>query len=594
MVKGFKGLIKKSLKRKLVVIFFIVSIIPLVILGTVSYVIMSNNILKEFNKRAAVQIMSGVGNSEKWFEEIESKIYSLNTNQYTQKYLLNNDKGSMITYDQILILTSRIEALIGTASDRINTFIMLPMDNRISPIFKGDYILGEMRDYYDIPIVKEAIKNNNFLVWGKLRNRANSDLYIVAAQTIVDPFSEKVIGVTIMGFNSKEFSGISEEILSNENEYLFVMDENDEILYESEENAANKFYSGSIRGKIKDHEEQMNYPIRYHKDAYRLFVSETRVNGIKIFYVVPEKNILGKINSYPKIVMGLLGIFCIFVTGFAFYVYGDVYGPIRELSSAMNKFNEDTQYIHVHIDREDELGGLANYYNILIDTIQSLITKVENEGRLKKDFEIKALQAQITPHFLYNTLNSIKVMARAGKTEDISSMTTALIRLLYVSASYTSDYITLEEETTYLKSYIEIMGYHFGQALKIEFPIDPEVKQSYMLRFLLQPIVENAVIHGFKNRIDQECKIIMRAYKSREDLIIEIIDNGEGMASSIEELINNHNEEKQRFSRIGIKNIEDRIKLNFGSQYGIRYESVVNVGTTAIVTLPFLEHKLIN
>ncbi len=579
---------KKSLKTKLIVIFFLVSIIPLLLLGIVSYNIMSNNMLREYDKRVSQQVIAGVENYDEWFGELESIVFSINTNQYTQKHL-QKDEMKENYYDHILILTSRIDSLISIGSNKVDTFMLLPMNQDGYPIFRGDYILGNQSDYKKIPIVQEALESKNSLVWSVMMDSSNKKSYIVAAQAVFEQFSEEVIGVTVVGFNNKQLGTIAEEMVVNENEYIFVLDENNDVLYETQEGITQRFFTEDIQRKAELGEKEESFEVVSQREKYRLFVSSTRINGMKICYAMPEKNMLGPIDQLPRIVIIVLAVCFLFVTALAFYVYGDVYGPIKELSYAMNKFNKDTQYIQVGIKREDELGVLADCFNILISRIEDLIIEVEEEAKLKKDFEIRALQAQITPHFLYNTLNSIKAMARLGQTEDISSMTTALIRLLYVSASQGTDFITLEEEIKYLDAYIQIMQYRFEQPLLLEFNMKKEVMGSYILRFLLQPIVENSVLHGFREVKNRECKIGVKGSRDKNHLVIEITDNGEGMPSNMEELMNHYNEEKRRFSRIGIKNIEERIKMNFGEEYGLNYTSKLGEGTKVTVTLPFLD-----
>jgi sensor histidine kinase YesM len=587
-----KKIIGRSLKTKLIMLFFLVSIIPLVILGSVSYYIMSNNILKEYDKRVSLQVVAEVGNYDEWFGEIESMVYSVSTSQYAQKYLANNG-GEKERYEQILILTSRIDSLINTGSNKVDTFMFLPLNKAGYPIFKGDYILGKTSVYKTLPIIQKVLKNKNSLVWGVMDNNAKTSKYIVAAQAVWDQFSEEVIGVTIIGFNSKQLGNVSEKIIANENESIFVLDENYGVLFETKKNVAQKFFTESMKDKMEKDSLEESYSLEVDGIKYRLFVSSTRINGLKIFFSMPEKNMLGNMNYLPQLIICILAICCIFATGLAFYVYWDVYGPIKKLSYAMNKFNNDTAYIQVDIKRKDELGILADCFNTLIIRIEELIIDVEEEAKQKKDFEIRALQAQITPHFLYNTLNNIKAMARIGRTEDISKMTTALIRLLYVSANQVTDFITLVEEMQYLDAYIQIMQYRFEQSLTLKFDVEEEIKQSYILRFLLQPILENAVIHGFKDKMEEPCKITVHAYREDEHLIIEIMDNGGGMPENIQELLNNYTEEKDKFSRIGIKNIEERIQLNFGKEYGLHYDSKIGIGTKVVVALPYID-KLVH
>ncbi len=259
---------------------------------------------------------------------------------------------------------------------------------------------------------------------------------------------------------------------------------------------------------------------------------------------------------------------------------------IREI--ALGDFSRDDS-----IEWDHELGDIGRGINELSFNVVNLMEKRIDDEKQKKDLEYQILQSQINPHFLYNTLNSIKWMATIQGASGIAEVTTALARLLKRVAKGTSSMITLKEELDLVKDYFLIQQYRYGGSISIEYRIESEELYQYQIhRFSLQPIVENALFHGIEPK-GSAGRILVDAHlktdHGRRDLQISVTDNGVGMtAETIEKVLHQKPSGKSAdfFRQVGIANVNQRIQYDFGPSYGISIDSKPGVYTTMTILIP--------
>lgn len=235
----------------------------------------------------------------------------------------------------------------------------------------------------------------------------------------------------------------------------------------------------------------------------------------------------------------------------------------------------------------DDINDLGEGYNQMLNRVSELIKQVKYEEALKKDAEIKALQYQLNPHFLYNTLNTIKWVAKIHKTPQISEVVSALVRLLQASLGKKGEFITIKEEILLITDYMEIQNFRYGEKVKVEFDIEQVAALCLVPRMILQPLVENALIHGIEP-MDREGIITIKAWIDRDLLMCQVEDNGKGIPESEltnEELLKSRSV-KEKMSGIGLKHIREKIKLYYGPDYKMHVFSKPNQGTTVRLSLP--------
>ncbi|MGF6366624.1 two-component system sensor histidine kinase YesM [Aequitasia blattaphilus] len=259
--------------------------------------------------------------------------------------------------------------------------------------------------------------------------------------------------------------------------------------------------------------------------------------------------------------------------------------PIKELMRVCGQVVTGDFSAHVSFKRHDEFGRLGDVFNSMITKINDLFDQERRDQKRKAEMEYQILQAQINPHFLYNTLDSIKWLAVMQGTDNIAEMSTALINLLQYNLGKVEGETTLKNEVESVKNYITIQKYRYADTFEFTTMIDAEAEDCKVLRFILQPLVENSIIHGF-NEERGNYRIHIAALILDGMLHIKVIDNGVGMDKTSTDELNQGIKKTTRFSKIGVTNIKERIQLYFGEEANLIFDSRPNVATIAEVILP--------
>lgn len=257
--------------------------------------------------------------------------------------------------------------------------------------------------------------------------------------------------------------------------------------------------------------------------------------------------------------------------------------------SGMNQVMRGNLKVEINDNHPDEIGYLSGKFEAMIEEIKLLIDRVEQEQAQKRGIELQMLQAQINPHFLFNTLSSLKWTAMLSQADSVSNGLGALAELLRSTIVQKNERITLGEELRNIKNYVVIQQIRYGMSLQVDVQIPEQLVDTQVLKFLLQPIVENSIIHGLSGE-NMEPRITMTAELNGEVLKIKLSDNGKGMsAEKLQEILqlkDNHSE--NRLANIGIGNVRERIKLHYGDPYGLEIWSKPDQGTDVIITIPYI------
>lgn len=262
--------------------------------------------------------------------------------------------------------------------------------------------------------------------------------------------------------------------------------------------------------------------------------------------------------------------------------------PIKELMQVCGKVMKGDFTAHAVVKRQDEFGRLGDTFNRMIDQINEFFDKERRDQKRKAEMEYQILQAQINPHFLYNTLDSMKWLAVMQGVDNIAEMSTALINLLQYNLGKVEGETTLHNEIESVRNYIVIQKYRYSDIFEFTTMIDEESEKCQVPRFILQPLVENSIIHGF-NEERGNYRVHIAAVIFDGKLHIRVIDNGIGMDADSTDKINKGQEKSTRFSKIGVANIRERIKLYFGDEAELIFDSEPNVATIAEIILPIIK-----
>lgn len=316
--------------------------------------------------------------------------------------------------------------------------------------------------------------------------------------------------------------------------------------------------------------------------------------GWSISQILSEASYQSQSRAYLLLIAAIALTLCLI--GLTLYTLLDriINRPVQKILEKITAISQGDFSREPSIEWQDELGLIGQGINRMSENVVTLMEKRIEDEKQKKDLEYQILQSQINPHFLYNTLNSIKWMATIQNATGIAEMTTALARLMKNVSKGTVALISLQEELDLVKDYFLIQQYRYGGNISIEYQIeDPTLYQCRIHRFTLQPIIENAMFHGIEPK---GCagKIIIRAEKkttedSRQIFLISVTDNGIGMTrETIEKVLSGDSRASADFFRhVGISNVNKRIQYDFGEDYGITIESIPGEYTTMNITLPF-------
>lgn len=324
-------------------------------------------------------------------------------------------------------------------------------------------------------------------------------------------------------------------------------------------------------------------------NEYLVVTESLNHSNIQVSELISEDQLNEGMSPLYRLVL-LLFAFLLFIGILLYYILGHTINtPVFKIKKKLSAISEGDFTRDTTIEWNHELGDVGKGVNDLAEDINELISSQVRAEREKKDLEYKVLQSQVNPHFLYNTLNSIKWMAQVQGATGISEMTTALSRLLKSLSKGTSLLIPLSEELTLLNDYFTIQKYRYGGTIAMETQIeDDSLLNCQILKFTLQPLVENAIFHGIEPT-GEAGTIDVHIFTSKDkDIQIDITDHGVGMdEEKIEELLSNNTPNKSEFFKeFGVSNVHKRLRYEFGDDYGITISSRLGEYTTMSIHIP--------
>ena len=326
------------------------------------------------------------------------------------------------------------------------------------------------------------------------------------------------------------------------------------------------------------------------KDDQKFIVNFDTVdlNGWKIVQMVPYDAIFKEIYDLrsTKNLIVLL-IFILFAVITLSISYG-MSRPLKLLKKRMQVLEEKDFHSVLSVAGPQEISSLIMTYNKMVTEIRQLLHRVKDEYQQKEDMRFRALQAQINPHFVLNTLNNIKWMAYIRNDKEVGDMLSSLGGILEQSIGRGGTLIPLREEIQYIENYIELMKMKFNEKLSVEFDIPEELMDQEVIKIMLQPVIENSLMHGIEP-MNGMGRIVVRARQNEERFLLNVEDNGVGISpEKLQELDTRlaAGSVEQLPQRIGVKNVHDRIRLQYGDEFGIHISSTINEGTTVEFILP--------
>ena len=392
-------------------------------------------------------------------------------------------------------------------------------------------------------------------------------------------------GVFFIDLNYSAISELCNQSVVGNQGYAFILDADGNIVYHPQQqqlyNELQTENISLIMGTDKD------TVLSGKGSAEKLYsISRSEKTGWTVVDCVRVEELLRKSNKaqslYVLVAMGLM-IVALF---FSRFISRSITQPIQQLCDSMARVQEgDFSVSDVVVDSKNEIGSLTKSFNVMTHRIQDLMEQNIREQEAKRKSELKALQSQINPHFLYNTLDSIIWMAEGKKNEEVVLMTASLARLLRQSISNEDEVVSIGQEVEYARGYLTIQKMRYKDKMEFQIDVDPSILHIPLIKLVLQPVIENAIYHGLKYK-ESKGLLMVKGFRKNGNAVLQVIDNGVGMDQETLDHIYEKHKVNYQSNGVGIYNVQKRLQLYYGSEYGITYESEKSVGTTATITIP--------
>lgn len=469
----------------------------------------------------------------------------------------------------------------------------------------GDYISNEMYPRAEQSLIQEnwyqkaSANPGIFMVLGqpKERNltthvRYKDDEIVSVARSITDEASGRVRGVIMIDLKLRSVSQAARNVTLGKSGYVMVTDAEGQSVYKPEhpliEHIPTAWFPSGESGTFTADTEGGTLLFMYQSSTF---------TGWRTVGVFPTRDSISEVRQIQFYVVSFVFVVCLFGLSASLWFSRSIAQPIFRLMSYMRRAETGNLRPGRWSDRADEIGMLGNSYNRMLAQIRQLISLNELRERQKRDAEMRSLQEHIKPHFLYNTLDTIHWMARKEGAEDVSGMVGALSRLFRIGLSKGQDYIPLHSEIEHMTSYMQIQQTRYRDRLQYTLNIPEELRDLFVLKLLLQPLIENAIYHGIKGRRGPG-HIRVEARLEHNRLLLTVQDNGAGMSNErlaeMQQLLEAPLASLEASSpeitgkSYGMLNVQARLRLSFGHEYGIVLESQEGEGTRVTIIHPLM------
>ncbi|MDO4272906.1 MAG: sensor histidine kinase [Eubacteriales bacterium] len=387
-----------------------------------------------------------------------------------------------------------------------------------------------------------------------------------------------------------DFSGIRQlftKVNNQEMGYVYLINSDGKIIYHPKQNLifSNMLQENNLAASKYD---DGAYKEEFEGEDRMVVVKAVGYTGWKIVSVTPMDNFFQNFNRTRMMAVIIIFLSILLMIFANQFVAVRIVKPLKRLEDSLQGIGVDKEP-QIYIGGSPEIQHLGETVRSMVEQLRELTDDIVREQEQKRKSELDALQSQINPHFLYNTLDSIMWMVESEKYEDAISMVQALGSLFRISLSKGKNIITVGEELHHAKNYLEIQKFRYKNKFTSYFEIEEGIEKYKTIKLIIQPLVENAIYYGMEY-MDGEGEIHIRAYTKDRDLFIEVEDNGLGMPEEqVESLLTDDTRVRSKGSGIGLRNVHQRIQLYFGKEYGLEIISEPDEGTMVRIHLPMTE-----
>lgn len=461
------------------------------------------------------------------------------------------------------------------------------------------YISNEMQPISRDPLINEKWYQDAVMAPDKLHlfsspigrniqtaHKYGTDEVVSITKAVRDPISGEINGVIVIDVSLEIIRQATENIAFGESGFLFVVDSAGKVVYAPLNDTVYRVNTDWLKsndsGRIIRNIQGIDFEILYFESVY----TKWKIVGV---FSLPEVLAIVRSTQMYSIIVSLITLILAIIA--AYFFTASIDKPLRKLRSLMKKTEEGDLNVAFNSRYQDEIGQLGNSFNNMIVKIRSLIDMVYIEQKNKREAELKTLQAQIKPHFLYNTLDTIQWLAQKHGATDIVEIVGSLSTLFRIGLSKGKEMIDVREEIEHIQSYLVIQKARYEDKISCEIEADESVMQLKVIKLILQPLVENAIYHGIKERRGKGT-IWISIHREGTTLVLSVRDNGVGMSpekvSELTAILKSGQIENSRIG-YGIFNVNERIRLTYGNSFGLSILSTPGQGTTVEIRHPIVE-----
>lgn len=581
-------LLNVSLRTRMLLSNIVVALIPFLIFSIVSGFVFLDHAQKTAEEHS-VQLIHQVSNSmDVYVETIEKMVNYIQLELQDTPFFTMESEGASGWDSETAYIRSVLENVANSHREVAGIFIATKEDlyvstgmSRISrdPFQNERWYREASENPEEIQLIS-VVTGRNIVT-----NRSYSiDDVFSLAKAVQDPETGEVLGVILLDIRHDIIQSSINGVTIGEKGFVFVMDQEDNIVYTPVNGIVYRVNPKWVKAM-----EPMSVQIQ--GGSYQIRSELSPYTGWRTVGVFSMDEVMSSVNTIVYILFTCVIISLVLVVIVSFKFSRTLTNPIFKLKRLMKQAESGDLTVRFNFQHNDEIGELGQSFNHMIARIDQLIQMVYVEQENKRTAEMKSLQEQIKPHFLYNTLDTISWMARDYDAEDIVRLVDALTNMFRIGLSHGKDIITVKEEITHVSNYLYIQKIRYKDKLNYVIHVDESLYAIEVPKLILQPLVENAIYHGVKAKRGGGT-ITITGVPEGENLVFTVQDDGAGMLQEKVEELNRRMSERSVLDEkksFGLFYIRERIQLCYGTGYGVHVESTLGEGTRVTITLPLYQ-----
>ena len=587
----FNMFLNLRLHYKLLLSFALLITLPAAVISTTVYLSYSKSIIGEMSKSTLEALQQTMQNIDSNLREIDRLYIPIITSEdlkYIFEKQVENDR-EVFTHNKKFAETI-FPTIFGWRRDQIDSVYFFGT-NGINLAYRSDDIsimplITNSADFENDEIFQLAQAAQGRGVWistrqDKLVFEKNENMVLTYARKILSLSEFKDWGLLEVNISEQWLNGFYSNTQYGKAGYIFITDSNGIILSHNNKDDLMKPVHDTLFNFIKENDIESDI-INIENSEYLVCTATSSYTGWKIISIIPVRELYNKIGIIRSTIIAVTLLCLLIAYALSLLIANTITRPLTRVINSMKEVEKGNLNTRTIIDTKDEVGILSRSFNRMVENINQLIEDLTEEERKLRMSELKALQAQIDPHFLYNTLDSIYWMTKTDKGDNIGKMILALSRLFRLSLNKGNDKTTIKNEIEHVRNYLEIQKIRFCDKFEYEINVPDELYKYEIIKLIFQPLVENSLIHGFEYK-EGLGLIIINGKKQENSILFEVIDNGSGIdVQKIEALI----KDGQETAGYALRNVDERIKLTYGAQYGLRFYNIESNGSKVEVHIP--------